>query len=496
MKERKKESRTRSLSRAEDKRQGRHRPLPWKVTVGQAVHKGEVVVARRWSTDLGEIPADEESEFLIIILATPHRLRAGSIKDPRVAVWAPSQAIAEEAVIYRTGKGKEELEALATLINSGPYRQGPVYTNRGLTIRTARTLTRGGMKTALDLLSAIIMINAAREYVLPIAGELPAPTTTENLETFQRAFLQSLERMRQGLHHARAALTRLSQQLSSTLDGADEQSLERLFRLAEARDAVSLARIARGLYARPSELVSDMEAYQRLEQLSRLESEVISVHSYLNQASPGRVDEELTVDMMSIKKQLNLAELAARPHLWSSIQDMFRWFKSRYGTLYLKHHREYYRGIEGLYDALKHARLQIEALNRLNSIRGLGTPLAEDVPKQYGEMLARLEPCPYREVPETALEARATCPDCDLALSSIPPSSEGQEYLRQLRDALEEQCRRLSLVAAKKILAGKAEGKLEQLIKVAQVSDLTSLVNVLDDELAEFLRHLLRETAP
>ena len=112
---------------------------------------------------------------------------------------------------------------------------------------------------------------------------------------------------------------------------------------------------------------------------------------------------------------------------------------------------------------------------------------------RYEEVLALVKPCKVREVSEATLALQPACPECRLPLSTNPPTREAREYLEGLQGTLEEQCRRLSKVTARRILRTGSSDKLDMLIRVVQVSDLASLVNVLDDELVNLLIGLLRE---
>ena len=80
-----------------------------------------------------------------------------------------------------------------------------------------------------------------------------------------------------------------------------------------------------------------------------------------------------------------------------------------------------------------------------------------------------------------------------VVLTAEPPKEEVERFLRRLRQALKEQQRRLSSGAVRHILARSGEKRIDQFIKVVQTSNLSPLVNVLDDELVDFLRHLLQE---
>ena len=78
-------------------------------------------------------------------------------------------------------------------------------------------------------------------------------------------------------------------------------------------------------------------------------------------------------------------------------------------------------------------------------------------------------------------------------LTAEPPTKEVERFLHQLRQALKEQQRRLSSEAVHRVLAQSGERRIDQFIKVVQTSDLVHLVNVLNDDLVEFLRRLLGE---
>ena len=467
--------------------------IPWKLKVGEVEHTGEIVVADRWATSLGQMLEGEQTDFRIVILTSSSRMRSDSIKDPRIAVWLPSQAVAEEPAAYQAGKGPAGLN---TLLSSSPYLQGRVYTSGGLLIRTADNLAGRDIPAALDRLGVLVLMSSAEEYLRLIVDDLPSPMSPQELESVVELYRKSQERLREDVQQVGAAVHSLSKLLDSSLIAVDREVVDRLQSIAGTRDPVAFGRVARDLCGSPSSLASDLQAVKRLIQFARLESEIRAVHLYLSGVSLGKGSDELSVDVLSIMEQLKLDELAARPHLWSSVQDMFRWFKSRYIPKYQEHHRDYYREMEELYYALNHARPQVEAVGKLNGIPELRVSGAEGTIAQYEEMLAQVKPCPIMEVSEVVLEDGPTCPDCGLALSAIPPSRTAREYLGQLREMLEEQCRRLSVVTTRRILANKANQKLERLVQVVQVSDLTSLANVLDDELVELLRDLLREPIP
>ena len=462
----------------------------WRLRIGPTEHKGEVIVADGWSPQLGQGPEDEAIEFRIVVLNTPSRIRAGSIKDSRTAVWLPSRAVSEEQAVYQAHDRKTDL---AALLNSVPYLQGRIYTSRGLAFRQANELVSDERSVALDSLGAFVLLSRAEGYLRLLAGDLPPLTDLSALESNLGLYQQSQEVFRGQVEGVAATLETLAQGLDSALSDADQQAQDNLRRLAGIGDPVLFGRVAEELYGGPSGLARDLEALTRLRQLAEIAGEIQSMTAYLGQVSLRSGDDELMVDLMSIRGQLQMDELAARPHLWDSVRDIFRWFKARYVPLYQEHHRRFYLELQDAYYALSNAGPRVDAVGKLNTIPELRDDRVGQLTSRYEETLALVKPCKVRDVSEATLALQPACPECRLPLSSNPPTREAREYLDGLQGTLEKQCRRLSMVTTRRILRTGSSDKLDKLIRVVQLSDLTSLVNVLDDELVHLLTGLLRE---
>ncbi len=160
----------------------------WRLKIGPTEHKGEVIVADGWSPQLGQGPEDETIEFRIVVLNTPSRIRAGSIKDSRIAVWLPSTVVAEEPAVYQ---GRERKTDLVSLLSSVPYLQGRIYTSRGLAFRPANELVSDERSVALDSLGAFVLLSRAEGYLRLLAGDLPPLTDLSALESNLGLFQQS-----------------------------------------------------------------------------------------------------------------------------------------------------------------------------------------------------------------------------------------------------------------------------------------------------------------
>jgi hypothetical protein len=202
---------------------------------------------------------------------------------------------------------------------------------------------------------------------------------------------------------------------------------------------------------------------------------------------------EMVMDRVSILDQLNLDNLLPNIHLWASVKSLFDWFRSRYRTLYLAHHRHYHGELASLHLALEDAKPEVDALSRLNAIAELGPPVGQETLNRYPQILAETTPCPVADQGEASVEEQPTCAHCGLVLTAEPPTKEVERFLRQLRQALREQQRRLSSEAVHRILAQSEQRRIDQFIKVVQTSELAPLVSLLDDDLVEFLRRLLGE---
>jgi len=140
------------------------------------------------------------------------------------------------------------------------------------------------------------------------------------------------------------------------------------------------------------------------------------------------------------------------------------------------------------------ARLQekeswVAALGRLNSLSALGEPLGAGLAGEYQGLLDRLRPCPAVEVP---LEEGPRCSLCHLALLTSLPQGELEAFLRVLQGAMQGQLHRLSRRVIGRIM-GQKSTRLERFIQAVQVSDLSGLAELLDEELLAFIRGLLEE---
>jgi hypothetical protein len=167
-----------------------------------------------------------------------------------------------------------------------------------------------------------------------------------------------------------------------------------------------------------------------------------------------------------------------------------------YAAAYASEHASYNIAVATIADAIDVVVPQAAALERLNSLRRLGPPLAVAALLQFHE-LERLFACPLdaRSLND-ALAAAPICPECAFRLGDDAPTAEAQRVRQAVERALSGQQARLARRVVSRLLSRPAaEDKVSRFIQVVQASDLTGLAFVLDDALIEFLRDLLETPA-
>jgi hypothetical protein len=331
--------------------------------------------------------------------------------------------------------------------------------------------------------------NVTLPYARAIEQTFTASTTPEEIKHQEGLLLAKIEELETTLEQTTSMLKLMTAGLGPPPDKEVLAAVERLSHLSRCKSYQHFYQTVQQEYRAPSALAEDMSLHRRLCQLSEIAPEVLKVKAYLDSVVLRESDGELTMDRLSLLEQLTLDNLLAAPHLWPSIEALFDWFKPRYGDIYQSFHSNYNRELASLHSGLLAVKVKLEALHRLNSITELGPPLAEELWHEYETLLAEARPCSATKVP---IEEQPLCPYCGLTLNATPPRKI-EQFLDRLHQALREQHRRLSAEAIRQILSQDKEHRVDQFIKVIQTSDLSSLANVLDDELVAFLRQLLAE---
>ena len=231
----------------------------------------------------------------------------------------------------------------------------------------------------------------------------------------------------------------------------------------------------------------------RQAQFQQICREFLESFLYVAEAEIPQEHQELKLDRVSLLAQLLPGYLIDHPEVWPALTASFSWFRARYRALYVAHHRQQRQEAAEARAQLQAAREKVEALQRLDRIPQLGPQLGESAVRVWETALATLTVCLQPEGEEGFALDRPRCTQCGIALGSPSPLNLTPPILAGIDEALQRQLRRVSSEAVHRVLASTHRPRLDRFLDVLQASDVGSLVAVLDDDLAAFIRALLSE---
>jgi len=339
-------------------------------------------------------------------------------------------------------------------------------------------------------------------FAREIKSDLHTTSDPAEIERQDTALRVAMESLSQEVETIQGSLGALARSLPGELTEEANDVLNRVLALGQAgaQGYQALHEQAQEHYGSPDPLREDVGIYSRLRQLAGYAAEIQEMRAYLDAMMLRPEDRELAGDRMLLLGQLSLEELERNPALWPSISDSFRRLKGRYRTAYQKHHRDTYRAMQELRARLENVDRRLHALALLNTITDLGNPVGEDLAERHARLQEQLRPCPVTEVAAVGVEAQPVCAACGLPLTGRAPAAEIETFLSDLERALQEQRRRLSAEAVRRVLERASGDELSRLMEAAHAAEIARLVDVLDERVAESIRRLLVEdglvTAP
>ena len=318
----------------------------------------------------------------------------------------------------------------------------------------------------------------------PREEEAEAPTSQiiemlKSLRVDERRVARALERL------AGAVGEEVPEEAARLLDG---------FRvLSRAPAPESALQTARHLFGSPDGLAQAIGHYKALRQVADLAVLVIRADRYLRDAYVPEELGPLALQWQTIRAMLRLSELTSVSFSAQALRERIAGFQEEYRRVYIGHHDAYHPQVVSLLGQLRDAQLEAQALERLNGIDELGEPVGAESLEVFYRLLPGLFVCP---VPSKRLSLTRTprCRRCSIRLGQWPPSEEVGSTIQHVERSLNEQNRRLSLRVVHRIIDGPKDQRIDRFIQVVQASDVSGLVNVLDDSLLAFLREVLRES--
>ncbi|MCX7856207.1 MAG: DUF6079 family protein, partial [Anaerolineae bacterium] len=344
--------------------------------------------------------------------------------------------------------------------------------------------------------------NDAVAFAREVKRDLHTASDPDEIDRQDAALRAAMETLIQEIETMRGGLEALARSLRGELSEAARETLNRMQSLGQAgtQGYAAFYEEAQHHYASPDALREDVALHHRLRQLAGYAAAIQEARTYLEAMTLRPEDTELAGDRMLLLEEISLTNLERNPDLWGSIADRLQRLKARYRIAYQKHHRDTYREIRELQARLADADRRLRALELLNSIRELGSPVGEELTDRYRRLQERLRPCPITEVTAVDVEAQPVCAACGLMLTARAPVTEVETFLDDLERALQEQRRRLSAEAVRRVLERAGGDELSRLMEAAQAAEIARLVDVLDERVAASIRRLLVEdglvTAP
>ncbi len=401
-----------------------------------------------------------------------------------------------------------QLYLLAFLRRGNPRIDISLKINHKIRMRDNRPLVQKRINAAMitelqwkpDLypsLDALILAvgphwNDVLDYGRLIVDDLRATVNQTEIEAESNRFLERLEHVEKELTQYQRDLQVLQRTLGKELEQADQKILGDLKILfEESASYEAFYEKGQELFQSPDSFKAAMQSYGRLKTLSGFVAQIGECHRYLQQVSLRDSDRELKAQRMTLQMQIDLASLAAQPHLWSSIWATFEDFKKRYHNEYQKFHRDTNASVIKIQKNLADVPVQLHALALLNGVAELGPATGKNLETRYAEILQGLESCSITNYLEVNVETTPVCAYCKREITCTAPEQAMEEFKSDLNQALLDQQRRLASETIRRVLERGKGDTLGQFLQVIHAANLTSLVSVLDEKIIDMIRKLL-----
>ena len=334
--------------------------------------------------------------------------------------------------------------------------------------------------------------NAVLPYASLLVDGLQLSQDPTEIEKQERLLISTLGDLAQRFEASRKAVAALAASLEEAPDKA-LATIDRLQVLCSTTSHPGFHEVAENSFDGPSGLSQALELHERLEELARLAPAITRSRNYLAEMTFSRDHQDLVMRRDAVVGRIGLDSLTDNPSLWKSVHEGFDRLRREYANTYLSHHARYHQESIELLSRLEASRPQIEAVDRFNKVPEFGEPLEIDIPTRFAELMTSVKTCTVPE-DEVSLEAAPFCQACAVPLAEGPPSREVPTLLANSDKAMRVYNRRLSSEGVRRVLAHPIKEQLDKFINLVQVSDLSVLANVLDDQVVEFLRGFVRPT--
>lgn len=441
---------------------------------------GRAVLLSHWPAEAA-LPAEDE-DFKIVLLSEPPDGPVAPME--RVVVSVPAKRL--------TAFGKKASEAAAPYSAAKPaglklaprdfelLRQGRLFAAAPLE-RSAEEIFAGTTPNLALLARDMLAAEAMREHLERVALALAAPADAKP------ASQERLDELRALIDAARAMET--NEETSEV-----GEALDRLAEVVSADGSEQLLATVARTYPAEAKLMEDVYALRAFRESPDRARELFAARRFLQRAVIPAEETDLAMDRSLVLEQLNPAALVTEPERLAPARSALEGFRRKYAARYREHHTKVWQETARLHMELMESRSHSDALRRVNSLAELGPPLGIGALTAFDELLDETSGCELINGVDEIVKTDAICPACGVTLADSAPSGRVRDVIHRMNRACEKQLARLSSSAVQRILRGSGDPQIERFLNMVQASQLSDLCEIMDDELAGYLRRFLVET--
>ena len=371
---------------------------------------------------------------------------------------------------------------------------------------TAHTLGLCKWNSQMDkaLLGARIVTSVQKGWneVLPYARTLddtlkPASTPDEELQRNEQ-FLTVIGKLKDELPTVEHSIKSLADKLSGVLPKSFTELVARLGTLTATQSYQEFDAAVRESYSSPEKFKDAFVEFENARKLRDRAFEISQARDYLTAAVD--VDKALELERKTTLGYFKFETLLSSPHLIGARIDSFEKWKISYVQAYRKAHRAYYENLGKIGAVTQVMRPRVIALDRLNTIAELGPPLSgtNNLAVELDQVESDAWICPDAADAEVT-GSNAVCPKagCGWTPAKTLPQKSCDRVAQLITQGLGDRIQRLKDASIATILTKAAdEGgspDFKALLEIIQIADADKLVNVITDDLVDFLRKLLQD---
>ncbi|PKB73007.1 MAG: hypothetical protein BZY75_04090 [SAR202 cluster bacterium Io17-Chloro-G7] len=343
----------------------------------------------------------------------------------------------------------------------------------------AESLTETGWNNALHDLRAVSPRLATADSEDAVRGQ-------------EQLLLEDLSALTQDVAQARGLGGILG--WKSSQDGEDLEPQQALDRMSEVK-GTNFSEIYRSVldtYDDFRSWESDLVTLRELAGLARFSQDISGALEYLAGAVvPPESHPELSIDRQGLLASLSVGGLAEfRRRNWDVLMRDVAGFKGRFRDEYRSHHENIRNQLPVFLRDLESARLKLDALELLNTLAELGAPSGIELLDTIDELSPGLGPCLVAR-PDIMLDSSPWCESCRLSLDVHLSLDQLTRMMAAVDLALGAKNRQLSTMLVERILQGRRDERLDDLLKIVQASDLSALSNTISSELVGFIQGII-----